>query len=241
MEISKIDCCRLCESTSLDVVFDFGVQALSTRFPGPDDPDAEQVPLTLVRCEDCGLVQLTHNYDLDDLYRRGYGYRSGVNQTMRDHLGGIVAQIENFVDLQPGDTVLDIASNDGTLLDAYAGESLNLVGIDPTVAQYAEYYPEKAFVSAEFFTRQTYLDVSPTPTARAISSIAVFYDVPDPVRFVKEIASILSPDGVWVMEQSYLPTLVSTLSFDSICHEHLGYYCLKQIEYVAERAGLRVF
>ena len=158
---------------------------------------------------------------------------------MRDHLGGIVAQIENFVDLQPGDTVLDIASNDGTLLNAYLGESLNLVGIDPTVAQYAEYYPEKAFVSAEFFTRQTYLDVSPTPTARAISSIAVFYDVPDPVRFVKEIASILSPDGVWVMEQSYLPTLVSTLSFDSICHEHLGYYCLKQIEYVAKRAGLR--
>lgn len=241
MEITEIECCRVCGSTSLEVIFDFGVQALSTRFPGPDDPDAEQVPLTLTQCQHCKLVQLTHNYDLDDLYRRGYGYRSGVNQTMRDHLGGIVTQLENYADLKAGDTVLDIASNDGTLLAAYREKGLNLVGIDPTVAQYREYYPEGAHISPEFFTRDEFLRTSPTPSAKAISSIAVFYDVPDPARFVEEIASCLEAEGVWVMEQSYLPILVSTLSFDSICHEHLGYYCLKQIEIVAEQARLKVF
>lgn len=241
MEITKIECCRLCGSEELEPVFDFGVQALSTRFPGPDDPDAELVPLTLTQCRECNLTQLTHDYDLDDLYRRGYGYRSGVNQTMRDHLGGIVRQLEAHVALEPGDTVLDIASNDGTLLQSYSTNGLNLIGIDPTIAQYREYYPDGAFLSPEFFSKDIFSEVSPTEKAKVVSSIAVFYDVPDPDRFTADVASVLDKDGVWVMEQSYLPMLVADLSFDSICHEHLGYYCLKQIKHAAESAGLRVF
>lgn len=241
MKITKINHCRLCNSENLVSVFDFGVQALSTRFPGPGEPDAELVPLNLVQCKNCKLTQLTHNYDLDDLYRRGYGYRSGINETMRDHLAGIVKQLESYVKLDPEDTVLDIASNDGTLLRSYQTKRLNLVGIDPTIEQYKEYYPEGAFLSPDFFSRETFISTSPSDKAKVISSIAVFYDVPDPCRFVKDVASILDKDGVWVMEQSYLPMLVSDLSFDSICHEHLGYYCLKQIKYAVEKAGLRIF
>ena len=241
MEITAIISCRLCGSIELVPVFDFGVQALSTRFPGPNDPDAELVPLTLIQCQDCGLTQLTHDYDLDDLYRRGYGYRSGVNKTMREHLGGIVNRLENHVSLKPGDTVLDIASNDGTLLQSYNASDINLVGIDPTIEQYRDYYPDGAFLSPEFFSKEIFAAVSPTEKAQIVSSIAVFYDVPDPDRFTADIASILDKDGIWVMEQSYLPMLVADLSFDSICHEHLGYYCLKQIERAAQAAGLRVF
>ncbi|HAA93984.1 MAG TPA: NarL family transcriptional regulator, partial [Rhodospirillaceae bacterium] len=174
-------------------------------------------------------------------YRRGYGYRSGVNQTMRDHLGGIVQQLESHVALKSGDTVLDIASNDGTLLRSYTTEGLNLVGIDPTIAQYREHYPDGAHLSPEFFSKEIFSSVSPTQTAKIISSIAVFYDVPDPDRFTADVATVLDKDGVWVMEQSYLPLLVADLSFDSICHEHLGYYCLKQIKHAAASAGLRVF
>ena len=241
MEITAIKYCRLCGSIELVPVFDFGVQALSTRFPGPNDPDAELVPLTLTQCQDCGLTQLTHDYDLDDLYRRGYGYRSGVNQTMREHLGGITKQLESHVTLKLGNTVLDIASNDGTLLQSYSASGINLVGIDPTIEQYRDYYPGGAFLSPEFFSKEVFAEVSPTDKAQIISSIAVFYDVPDPDRFTVDIASILDENGVWVMEQSYLPMLVADLSFDSICHEHLGYYCLKQIDLAARAAGLRVF
>ena len=241
MEITAIQSCRLCGSIELVPVFDFGVQALSTRFPGPNDPDAELVPLTLTQCQDCGLTQLTHDYDLDDLYRRGYGYRSGVNQTMREHLGGITKQLKSHVTLKPGNTVLDIASNDGTLLQSYSASGINLVGIDPTIEQYRDYYPGGAFLSPEFFSKEVFAEVSPTDKAQIISSIAVFYDVPDPDRFTIDIASILDENGVWVMEQSYLPMLVADLSFDSICHEHLGYYCLKQINLAARAAGLRVF
>ncbi|MEE2932963.1 MAG: class I SAM-dependent methyltransferase [Pseudomonadota bacterium] len=241
MKITKITCCRLCGSKRLETVFDFGIQALSTRFPGPDEPDAELVPLTLAQCQSCKLTQLTHDYDPDDLYRRGYGYRSGVNQTMRDHLAGIAQQLESHVKIRPNDTVLDIASNDGTLLRSYTEKKLNLVGIDPTITQYRSYYPNGSYLSSDFFSQRVFESISPTKKAKAISSIAVFYDVPDPVRFTADIASVLETNGVWVMEQSYLPLLVADLSFDSICHEHLGYYCLKQIEFAAENAGLRVF
>ncbi len=241
MKITEINCCRLCNSKHLESVFDFGVQALSTRFPGPDEPDAELVPLNLVQCKHCKLTQLTHDYDLDDLYRRGYGYRSGINQTMRDHLSGITQQLECHIDLKPGDTVLDIASNDGTLLRSYCAKGINLVGIDPTVEQYRNFYPTGVFLASDFFSKQTFLSISPSEKAKVISSIAVFYDVPDPGRFIADVASVLDKNGVWVMEQSYLPLLVSDLSFDSICHEHLGYYCLKQIKFAVEHAGLRVF
>ncbi len=244
MKTTKINSCRLCKCKDLIPIFDFGLQALSTRFPSPNEPDAEVLPLNLVKCQNikCNLVQLTHDYDFNDLYRRGYGYRSGINQTMRSHLKGIVDQLISEVKLNDHDTVLDIASNDGTLLKSYDNPNINLIGIDPTIEQYKGYYPqENIYLSSAFFSKEVFHSISPTKYAKLISSIAVFYDVPDPNLFANEIASILDQNGVWVMEQSYLPLLIKDLSFDSICHEHLAYYGLKQIKLAAANANLRVF
>jgi len=244
LKITEINSCRLCKCKELVPIFDFGLQALSTRFPASNEPDAEVLPLNLVKCQNikCNLVQLTHDYDFNDLYRRGYGYRSGVNQTMRNHLKGIVQQLVSEVELKDNDTVLDIASNDGTLLKSYENPNINIIGIDPTIDQYKEYYPkENIYLSSDFFTKKIFNSISPTKYAKVISSIAVFYDVPDPNLFANDIASILDKDGIWVMEQSYLPLLIKDLSFDSICHEHLAYYGLKQIKLAANNASLRVF
>ncbi len=244
MKTTKIDSCRLCKCNQLLPIFDFGLQALSTRFPASDEPDAEILPLDLVQCQNikCNLVQLTHDYDFNNLYRKGYGYRSGINKTMRNHLNEIVKQLESEVELKDNDTVLDIASNDGTLLKSYENPNINLIGIDPTIEQYKEYYPKnKIYLSSEFFSKEIFHAISPTKYAKLISSIAVFYDVPDPNLFVSDIASILDKNGVWVMEQSYLPLLIKDLAFDSICHEHLAYYGFKQIKLAAEGADLRVF
>ena len=244
MKTTKIISCRLCNCKELVPIFDFGLQALSTRFPSPNDPDAEILPLNLVQCKNkkCNLVQLTHDYDFNDLYRKGYGYRSGINKTMRGHLNEIVQQLVSEVELKDNDTILDIASNDGTLLKKYDNPNINLIGIDPTIEQYKNYYPkERVYLSSEFFTKEVFHSISPTKYAKLISSIAVFYDVPDPNLFANDIASILDKEGVWVMEQSYLPLLIKDLSFDSICHEHLAYYGFKQIKLAAEGANLRVF
>ncbi len=244
MKTTRISFCRLCKCKELVPIFDFGLQALSTRFPDSNEPDAEILPLNLVQCQNikCNLVQLTHDYDFDNLYRNGYGYRSGINKTMRSHLNGIVKQLESEVELKDNDTVLDIASNDGTLLKSYDNKNINLIGIDPTILQYKEYYPlARTYLSSEFFSKEIFHSISPTKYAKLISSIAVFYDVPDPNLFAKDIASILDKNGIWVMEQSYLPLLIKDLSFDSICHEHLTYYGFKQIKLAAKAANLRVF
>ena len=244
MKITKISACRLCKCKKLLPVFDFGLQALSTRFPNENEPDAEILPLNLVQCQNtkCNLVQLTHDYDFDDLYRKGYGYRSGINKTMRCHLNEIVQELLSEIELKDNDTVLDIASNDGTLLKSYNNPNINLIGIDPTITQYREHYPsDRTYLSSEFFTKEVFYSISPTKYAKLISSIAVFYDVPDPNLFAEDIASILDKNGVWVMEQSYLPLLIKDLSFDSICHEHLAYYGFKQIKLAAKDANLRVF
>ena len=243
MQTKIIKKCRLCGCNDLIEVFDFGVQALSTRFPGPRDPDAESVPLKLVQCtkKECGLTQLMHDYDCDDLYRRGYGYRSGVNNTMKNHLKQIVDQASALAKVQKGDVVLDIASNDGTLLHCY-DDSLIRVGIDPTIRQYKDYYSKDITTSDNFFSRSEFIRISPKNNkVKVITSIAVFYDIPDPVGFVLDIAAILEDNGIWILEQSYLPLLLNDLSFDSICHEHLAYYGLKQLKLAADIAGLRIF
>ena len=245
MKITKITSCRLCNCKDLIPVFDFGLQALSTRFPAKNEADAEIIPLNLVQCRNpkCNLTQLTHDYDFNDLYRRGYGYRSGINRTMCEHLSKIARQIQQIVEIKEGETVLDIASNDGTLLKSYKSNfKINLIGIDPTISQYRSYYPiENTYLSTAFFSKHIFNSISPTKKAKVISSIAVFYDVPNPTSFAKDIASILDDNGIWIMEQSYLPILIKDLSFDSICHEHLAYYGLKQIKLVASLAKLRVF
>ena len=111
LKITKISSCRLCNCKELVPIFDFGLQALSTRFPSSNEPDAEILPLNLVQCQNkkCNLVQLTHNYDFNDLYRKGYGYRSGINKTMRSHLNEIVQQLVSQVELKDNDTVLDLS------------------------------------------------------------------------------------------------------------------------------------
>ncbi|NQV79165.1 MAG: class I SAM-dependent methyltransferase [Alphaproteobacteria bacterium] len=235
----KLEQCRSCGGRRISIVFDLGLQALAGRFPGPGEPDPPSAPLSLAKCSDCGLVQLAHNFDLDEFYRNTYGYRSGINQTMTDHLRGIVQKAEALVPLKSGDTVLDIASNDGTLLRSYGTQGLRRVGIDPTIAQYHSYYPSDVLTVADYFSADLYASVCAQP-AKVITSIAVFYDLPDPRSFALDIKKVLAADGLWILEQSDLGMMLSQDSFDTICHEHLEYYSLAQISMIVESAGLSI-
>ncbi len=198
------------------------------------------MPLELVQCAECSLVQLRHNFRQDDLFRQTYGYRSGLNESMVAHLSGLVAEVLSRVTPHKGDVVLDIGSNDGTTLGFYRTSGLVRIGIDPTINLFKQYYQPGILTVADFFTAETFRSIMPSSKARFVTSIAMFYDLPDPNAFVQDIRDILAPDGIWVLEQSYLPTMVSNLSFDTICHEHLEYYGLSQIKLLMERNGLRV-
>lgn len=240
--IHPIERCRLCGGTELTTVIDLGHHHLSGIFV--DDavsPVAEQYPLEVVRCsaaDGCGLVQLRHSVDPLIMYA-DYGYRSGTNEMMRANLREIAAKVEQRASLRSGDHVLDIGCNDGTLLEAYSTPDLHLLGVDPSDAGLEA--QRKGFeVVRDFFSRTVVAEARPGARFRAITSIAMFYDLEDPVSFARDVASLLTDDGVWVIELSYLPRMLERSSFDTICHEHLEYYSLGPIEWVLAEADLVV-
>lgn len=241
MRYKKIESCRICESRNLRQVFDLGRLSSCGCFLDLNVSESAPIaPLCLMRCTDCGLVQLQHDYDQDNLFRSTYGYRSGLNASMIQHLAGIVASIMKRVHLSSGDYVLDIGSNDATLLKSYTMPGLQRIGIDPSIDQFQSFYPPEIQARADFFTAESFQKIVPNARAKVITSISMFYDLPDPNTFVSDITKVLDPEGIWVLEQSYLPTMLKRNSFDTICHEHLEYYALRQIIDLLQQHQLRV-
>ncbi len=187
----------------------------------------------------CGLLQLGHSYDPSEMYGANYGYRSGLNYGMVQHLKGKVARIPDSIDLQPGDLVVDIGSNDGTTLGWFP-ESLTLVGVDPTAGKFVDFYRKHIHVIPDFFSCKTINDAFPGKKAKVILLFAMFYDLERPVSFASEIQQTLHPQGIWVFEQSYLPSMLQTTAYDTVCHEHVEYYGLAQIEWILDKVGMRV-
>lgn len=235
--------CRVCGSRALTPVINLGEQHLQGSFikEGSEYPPQRKIALSLVRCDPtkdehaCGLLQMEHSVPPEILYA-AYWYRSGVNRTMRDHLEGITKQALDMTGLASG-AVLDIGCNDGTLLSYYPS-AFSRFGVDPSnVAR--EVQGDYTIVSDLFPSNE----LSATLDRRKldiITSIAMFYDLEDPVGFSKEIAKALAPEGLWVFEMSYMPSMLKMNSYDTICHEHLEYYSLAVIENILNRAEMKV-
>ncbi|NDP48804.1 MAG: class I SAM-dependent methyltransferase [Sulfuriferula multivorans] len=244
MTFKKNEACRICGNKHLEGVLDLGEQMLTGVFPPSKGATAVTTgPLRLVKCMGeaaCGLVQLEHSYDLTEMYGINYGYRSGLNKSMVAHLHNKIKRILGLVDLRDGDLVVDIGSNDSTSLQAYPASGLVLVGIDPTGVKFHSYYPAHIQLIPDFFTSALLKERFPGKNAKVVTSFSMFYDLEDPTAFMREVSDVLTDDGVWVFEQSYMPTMLETNSYDTVCHEHLEFYALKQIKWMTDRAGLRI-
>jgi len=240
----KIEKCRVCGNEHYVTVLDLGDQYLSGIFPKSVDPDMYRGPLKLVKCDEttggCGHVQLEHTFDLPTMYGEEYGYRSGLNSSMVKHLQGKYEKIVSFLNLQKRDLVIDIAGNDGTFLGFFSPE-LKLVSIDPTSKKFSKYFKNHVDYIADFFTEKTYRSYFGEQKAKLITSFSMFYDLEDPCQFAKEVNAVLDPEeGIWVLEQSYMPEMLRVNSFDTVCHEHLSYYGMRQIKYIMDQAGLKI-
>jgi SAM-dependent methyltransferase len=246
MHPKYINNCRVCGSDNMAEVIDLGEQYLQGSFykKGYVDPPRRKLPTKLIRCDvtsggnACGLVQLAHTFPPDVLYAN-YWYRSGTNQTMRQHLAGIVKSATEIVNNSENSLrVLDIGCNDGTLLSNYP-ENSELFGIDPSDIARSISFPLTLInnIFPSEFTSQALGNKS----FDIITSIAMFYDLNDPIEFSKGIKSILKENGVWILEMSYMPLMLLQNSFDTICHEHIEYYSLAVLEYIFNKAGLRIF
>jgi NDP-4-keto-2,6-dideoxyhexose 3-C-methyltransferase len=238
---TKITKCRACGNTDVRLVLDLGEQQLTGVFPKDPATPITKGPLRLVKCtgraDACGLLQLEHSYDLAEMYGLNYGYRSGLNASMVKHLHAKVESLSKLVELRSGDLVIDIGSNDSTTLQAYPHD-LTLVGIDPTGVKFHEYYPKHVQLIPDFFSSSLVKQRFPGRKAKVVTSFSMFYDLEDPMQFMREVHEILADDGIWVFEQSYMPTMLEMNSYDTACHEHVEYYALKQIKWMADRVGL---
>jgi SAM-dependent methyltransferase len=244
MHIRKRTTCRVCGSPSLKKVIDLGPQYLQGSFvkPGKEMPSSRKIGCTLVRCNPeadenaCGLLQMEHSVPPEILYA-AYWYRSGTNNTMRSHLQEIVESVVNTVPDMKHPLVLDIGCNDGTLLDFYPKHFIKY-GCDPSdVAQEVK----EAIVAQDIFPSEELFKMLEGKKLDVITSIAMFYDLEDPVDFVKGIKRFLAAQGIWVFEMSYMPRMLELDSYDTICHEHLEYYSLAVLEKILAMGGMKVF
>lgn len=239
----RITSCRACGNKKLNPIMDLGEQVLTGRFPTDPAEDITVGKLSIVQCclhNGCGLVQLEHSFDLEEMYGETYGYRSGLNKSMVEHLKGKVEDIISRGWLSDGDIVLDIGSNDGTTLRQYPTDKYKLIGIDPSARKFAEYYRADIIRVPDFFNAEKFRTKFPKKRAKIITSFSMFYDLESPVEFARDVSEILETDGVWCFEQSYMPSMLEARSFDTICHEHLEYYGLTQIKYILDRVGMSI-
>ena len=242
----EIEGCRICGNSQLDLILALGEMALTGFFPKTKSEEVPTGPLTLVKCREavssdsCGLVQLKETYNPDLMYGQNYGYRSGLNKSMVAHLHNKVKKALGYVTLNLDDVVVDIGSNDSTLLQAYPKGQTALVGFDPTGEKFKKYYPDNIILFSDFFCTKNFKQKFGSKKAKVITSIAMFYDLEKPLEFVRDVYDILSEDGIWVLEQSYMPLMLEVKSFDTICHEHLEYYRLKQIHWMMKKVGFKI-
>ena len=235
--------CRNCgERNKLIDLFSLGKLSFTGKFPKNKNINIPKSEIKLIMCKSCKLVQVSKNFNLKYMYDENYGYRTGINHTMTNHVKNVVKELtekKNF--LNKKDFVLDIASNDGTLLNFY-DKSLIKIGIDPTIVKYKRFYKNIDYKISNFFSKKELSKVIKSKKIKVITAFSVFYDLKNPNKFLKEISEIIEQkQGIFILEHTDLLSIIKNNLFDTICHEHLAYYSAKVIIGMINKNNLKVF
>jgi hypothetical protein len=235
----KIKKCRSCSSNSLKFISSLGSQYLTGIFPKSKKEKIPKGDLSLVICKKCDLLQLEHSFDADLMYGDNYGYLSSLNPHMVKHLQAKANKLKKIVNLEKDDMVIDIGSNDGTSLSNYEKSNI-LIGVDPTIKRLKKFYRKDIITVPKFFNYNSIKKYLDKKKAKIVTTISMFYDLPSPIDFAKDVYESLHEDGIWHLEQSYMPLMIKNTSYDTICHEHLEYYSLKSIKYIFDKVGFKI-
>jgi ubiquinone/menaquinone biosynthesis C-methylase UbiE len=232
--------CVICKSKKLRNVINLGKQPLSGIFYKKKNYKTRKFPLNLLCCSKCNLVQLSKSPNKDKMFGSNYEYRTGLSDLMILHLRSTLKYLENKKYIKNKYSVLDIGSNDGTFLNFFNKQN-ELVGIDPSLNKFKKFYNKKIIKVYKFFSKKNLSEVlNKDKKFDLITSFAMFYDIVKPAEFCRDIENLLKPNGVWVVEFSYLKLLLENLTYDQICHEHATYYSLKVFKNLIEKEGLRI-
>ena len=234
----RIEACRLCWGKLTDL-FSLGEQYVSNFVPEADVLAGPLVPIEIVMCKGCSLVQQRYSANSEYLYRHRYWYQSAVTSTMREHLTAAAREVTEMAALGTGDLVIDIGANDGTLISSFP-PGLRRVGFEP--APNFEGPPGVTWLSKFWPLSDDDMDSQRLhPKAKAITAFGMFYDLEDPQAFINGVAEHLHPDGVFVAQLMCLKQTVEQADVGNFCHEHLEFYSLKNLKMMFDRAELELF
>jgi len=244
METFTQTTCRLCGSSGLRDVFSLGDQYINDFVPPERIGKGLKAPLELVMCDHCTLLQLRHTAPQELLYSRFYWYRSGVTDTMRRALRDITESVEKTVALKPGDVVLDIGANDGTLLATYSVKGLKKVGCEPANNLIDLLKANADHVMHDFWDYDRYMELAAQcgfGKAKVVTAIGMFYDLDDPNTFIRDAQRSMTDDGIFIAQLMCLASMLEKNDVGNIVHEHLEYYSLESLKYLFEKNGLEIF
>lgn len=239
----KIDACRSCGSKDLTQVLDLGETPLADGLVREDQLSLTEpiYPLTCVVCGDCGLMQLREIVEADELFCQDYPYFSSFSDALLRHSKANVEDLIEARGLGGDNLVIELASNDGYLLQYYAKNGIPVLGIDPAQG------PADAAITKGIPTINDFFTLALAEELRAEGKRAdvihgnnVLAHVPDLNGFVKGIATLLSDDGVAVIECPHVLELIRHVEFDTIYHEHLCYFSVTALRPLFERHGLKL-
>lgn len=237
----EIDSCRSCDSGNLRDIMSLGSQHV-TNFLKDGESPGPSVPLELVLCDGCDLLQLRHNAPNESMWGGQYWYKSAINRMISDDLAEIAGRSMGISNVEgSGNIVVDIGANDGTLLKNYEGRGVRAVGFEPSKNVAADARANGVHIINDYFNAESFREEFGDEKADVITAISMFYDLEDPNSFLGDIGDVLTDNGVFVIQQNYLGTMLSNNAFDNVCHEHREYYSLLSLENLLQRNGLETF
>ena len=232
--------CINCKNKYLKKIIQIGSQPLSGVFLKKKKYNLKKYPLDLFVCQKCKLIQIAKIPKSNEMFGSKYEYRTSLSKLMTDHIGNKAKNLLKKKIADKNSIILDIGSNDGTFLNKF-GKNNNLYGIDPSAEKFKSHYNKNIKIIFNYFTKKNIEKFTKKKISfNIISSFAMFYDVSDPNAFCSDIKKLLTKDGVWILELSYLPLLLKNLSYDQICHEHVAYYSLSVFKKIIEKQGLKI-
>jgi len=244
MSYTTRETCRVCGSKDLTPLFSLGEHYVNNFVDKDREGEGEKCPIELELCNNCTLVQMKHTAPQAILYERFYWYRSGVTQTMRDALMDIVGSVILKGGLRTtlgiGDTVLDIGSNDGTLLRYYP-EDIETIGVEPADNLQEEGAKGIDFLIHDFWSFESYTKAMGYKKVKVVTAIGMFYDLEDPNKFIGDIAKVLAPDGIFITQLMCLGDMFKRNDIGNLAHEHLEFYSLCSLEYLFSKHGLEIY
>lgn len=237
-----VDKCQVCNSKDLKSVLFLGYLPPVNTMPkvGTQPNEQPSYPAEMLQCTKCQLVQIGLTVDPEILFPPSYPYTSGTTRILRENFAELYREVMSLYPLTPKDLVVDVGSNDGTLLSNFKTGGHKVLGIEPTNAGKIARKNGIDTMTAFFGPKSAKAAVSKRGKASIVTAANVFAHIEDVHSIVASIKSMLTDDGIFISESHYLVSLLETVQYDTIYHEHLRYYSVTSLKYLLEKHGLEI-